>query len=1038
MNNTMNSFFKKNKYRTIPISSNIQNKSTDNENKYNYSNQLNQIESVKVNTINTNSNLQTENSSNEKFIKRRENKGINSIKHLSIKRKRNFNNNINILDFNKDICSKTTNNNFSGKKILLSKYPYMNKNQKSRNEKNLNNNINNEHKTFQINTTFFEKNNVQKYMNINQREYFVTKIEKELTDLLNKEKNDKIENFNDNNKNRYNNSYYSLINNKQTRMKIYNGKLFKDIKDNNIIKENDNKLSNIKKEKKNLYNQYLNSNLIKRKVLFIDRNNNTITNDNTITLLKDEKDLLLEKFMINKDDTGNKINLPLLQNDNKFINNNKHFLTEFNNKLINQNTGNEQEKSGSLSKLIKDKFSMHNYKNMKISLTTKEYAYYNPNLQNNETKNDETFDNFNINIGQNKINNIYIQTKQKRARTRNQKRKSDLFSDLFGVIQAKTIGPKINKNKSKNKNKKIEIKNKEKEKEKEKIKTKGKDKKYNKKMKYNKLSSQPNIIISIYRKLLKNKEKEIKNILNKPITLKDKGKKLTVTLVEKDNKILPVDEKGEEIKHPKLLIDLYQQIKSMLNIEKEKLFLKKRRLSYNPLMLFKNPIKIAITQNKNNSSLSSIISESISKEESVIKLNESINIKQENEKKEKNDKKEKPILLLINKSPFKKRKSNLFGENKISLNHIKSQISKDKIGDKQIKSKRQSISKEEKNKNDTNEFIYKEEDDFIKDFNFEFDSSEDENSNANIQKLMRQNRKKINKYLFEIFQYIAKIANIENFKKEDLTKLLIDKDFRNTFRLLKEQIIRQRELVRDSLDPEGKDKKKKIYIKDMEIINYLYKYITDKNSLFYKSIYKRIKKEQKEEEEKLNKENNYEKMFDMLKKNSKDEIKSRQYSLYTRNRKGYAEDNNKKRKFESKKFFKKKINRVDLEFISQDEKKRLIMGEINLTNEIRYQISISHDKESKEKFKNLLNKIESLRNLSGDEYVKSLKKNFLMFKDEAEDILKAKEIEERLNGFINDLNDQRNNLKDKQRFIMSLLLIKDNKFLSSFENEVSE
>ena len=1035
MNNTMNSFFKKNKYRTIPISSNIQNKSTDNENKYNYSNQLNQIESVKVNTINTNSNLQTENSSNERFIKRRENKGINSIKHLSIKRKRNFNNNINILDFNKDICSKTTNNNFSGKKILLSKYPYMNKNQKSRNEKNLNNNINNEHKTFQINTTFFEKNNVQKYMNINQREYFVTKIEKELTDLLNKEKNDKIENFNDNNKNRYNNSYYSLINNKQTRMKIYNGKLFKDIKDNNIIKENDNKVSNIKKEKKNLYNQYLNSNLIKRKVLFIDRNNNTITNDNTITLLKDEKDLLLEKFMINKDDTGNKINLPLLQNDNKFINNNKNFLTEFNNKLINQNTGNEQEKSGSLSKLIKDKFSMHNYKNMKISLTTKEYAYYNPNWQNNETKNDETFDNFNINIGQNKINNIYIQTKQKRARTRNQKRKSDLFSDLFGVIQAKTIGPKINKNKSKNKNKKIEIKNKEKEKEK--IKTKGKDKKYNKKMKYNKLSSQPNIIISIYRKLLKNKEKEIKNILNKPITLKDKGKKLTVTLVEKDNKILPVDEKGEEIKHPKLLIDLYQQIKSMLNIEKEKLFLKKRRLSYNPLMLFKNPIKIAITQNKNNSSLSSIISESISKEESVIKLNESINIKQENEKKEKTDKKEKPILL-INKSPFKKRKSNLFGENKISLNHIKSQISKDKIGDKQIKSKRQSISKEEKNKNDTNEFIYKEEDDFIKDFNFEFDSSEDENSNANVQKLMRQNRKKINKYLFEIFQYIAKIANIENFKKEDLTKLLIDKDFRNTFRLLKEQIIRQRELVRDSLDPEGKDKKKKIYIKDMEIINYLYKYITDKNFLFYKSIYKRIKKEQKEEEEKLNKENNYEKMFDMLKKSSKDEIKSRQYSLYTRNRKGYAEDNNKKRKFESKKFFKKKINRVDLEFISQDEKKRLIMGEINLTNEIRYQISISHDKESKEKFKNLLNKIESLRNLSGDEYVKSLKKNFLMFKDEAEDILKAKEIEERLNGFINDLNDQRNNLKDKQRFIMSLLLIKDNKFLSSFENEVSE
>jgi Spy/CpxP family protein refolding chaperone len=53
-----------------------------------------------------------------------------------------------------------------------------------------------------------------------------------------------------------------------------------------------------------------------------------------------------------------------------------------------------------------------------------------------------------------------------------------------------------------------------------------------------------------------------------------------------------------------------------------------------------------------------------------------------------------------------------------------------------------------------------------------------------------------------------------------------------------------------------------------------------------------------------------------------------------------------------------------LEFISYDEKKKLILGEINLTNEIRYQISIANDKESKEKFKKLLNKIEALRNLS--------------------------------------------------------------------------
>ena len=300
---------------------------------------------------------------------------------------------------------------------------------------------------------------------------------------------------------------------------------------------------------------------------------------------------------------------------------------------------------------------------------------------------------------------------------------------------------------------------------------------------------------------------------------------------------------------------------------------------------------------------------------------------------------------------------------------------------------------------------------------------------------MRLTRKNLNKHLFQIFEYISKnISDIDTFKKEDLIKLLIDRDFRNQFRLLKDQIVKLRELERDSLEREGKDKNKKIYIRDMEIINYIFRYIKDKNSLFYKSIYKRIKKEQ-EEENKFEGKNNYDKMFDLLNQSSKDLSKKRVFSLYSKRKREYAEDKGSYHKHNSKKFVKKKVAGGGLEFISQDEKKKLILSEINLTNEIRYQISIANDKESKEKFKNLLNKIEALRNLSGDEYVKSLKDNFLMFKEEADEILKAKEIEERLNGFIDDLNYQRNNLKDKHKYIMSSMFIKDNKFLSSFENE---
>ena len=135
---------------------------------------------------------------------------------------------------------------------------------------------------------------------------------------------------------------------------------------------------------------------------------------------------------------------------------------------------------------------------------------------------------------------------------------------------------------------------------------------------------------------------------------------------------------------------------------------------------------------------------------------------------------------------------------------------------------------------------------------------------------------------------------------------------------------------------------------------------------------------------------------------------------------------------------KKKERQNEKDSISDSEKKLLLLNEINLTNELRYQIAISNDKEIKEKFVNLLNKIESLRNLDNDEYVKLLKKNYDMYKDEANEILKAKEIEDRLNGFIDDLNFERTNLKDRHKYIMSLLYIKDNKFLSTLEKNLNE
>ena len=162
---------------------------------------------------------------------------------------------------------------------------------------------------------------------------------------------------------------------------------------------------------------------------------------------------------------------------------------------------------------------MHNYKNIKIADITKVYAYYNPNFINNDTIFDETLESPTLNIGKNK--NCIFQKENRRNRTKNEKRRYSILNEIFGFINTKIILPKAKKNQ--NKYKKIEIKNKTEE--------KVKIKKHHKKRQLNTTSSQPNIITSIYQKFLKDKEKEINKILIILIYVRDRGKKIRVTLI---------------------------------------------------------------------------------------------------------------------------------------------------------------------------------------------------------------------------------------------------------------------------------------------------------------------------------------------------------------------------------------------------------------------------------------------------------------------------------------------------------------------------
>ena len=105
---------------------------------------------------------------------------------------------------------------------------------------------------------------------------------------------------------------------------------------------------------------------------------------------------------------------------------------------------------------------------------------------------------------------------------------------------------------------------------------------------------------------------------------------------------------------------------------------------------------------------------------------------------------------------------------------------------------------------------------------------------------------------------------------------------------------------------------------------------------------------------------------------------------------------------------------------------------MNLINEIKFYMSTMDDPESQRKFENLLKQIENYRKLNDKEYIESIKKTFGSFKEEIEDIFRTKEIEDRINGFITNLDKDVNRVEVKRSFYESLINIVDHRFKTIF------
>ena len=345
---------------------------------------------------------------------------------------------------------------------------------------------------------------------------------------------------------------------------------------------------------------------------------------------------------------------------------------------------------------------------------------------------------------------------------------------------------------------------------------------------------------------------------------------------------------------------------------------------------------------------------------------------------------------------------------------------------------------EEENK-ELKEFLNSDEDSCLNNSITERNKEEDKNN-----KEKDKFKKDIDKALLYLVLFL-KQKNIQIKNKEILYKLLNNINFKNGIEYLKSKINKNKKEAENL----GIISSKK-NITNGNIINYLYKIFMDKNSPYhiifensedyiqnvnwnnlqhfknYKNIYSLIENEEKiEKQRKLKKLAAY----------------NKQIISELRNEELKLEEKRKKQKIKRKKEIKRKKIENKGKGLSYDvfkdiyeNDKDAALNELALTNELKYQIKMADDDDSKERFKYLYNQIEKLKNYDIKEYINSIKEDFNNYKGEIQDLIHVKDMEQRINNFVNCLSSEREiNILSRNK-MKNKFSIKDGIFESSLIN----
>ena len=317
----------------------------------------------------------------------------------------------------------------------------------------------------------------------------------------------------------------------------------------------------------------------------------------------------------------------------------------------------------------------------------------------------------------------------------------------------------------------------------------------------------------------------------------------------------------------------------------------------------------------------------------------------------------------------------------------------------------------------------------IKELSFLENKKIDQNKKTDLIKQFKE------KALFNLFSIVNKIFDERRDLKlniEILTKFLRIEDYKKYINILK--LLMKKEKEKENSDNSTSEKEE-----DSEIINYIYNKFSDENSKFYL---------------KPKKDNNININNLILETiNNTSTINTRNNNLLSHKR--YLTMSIRKRKSKKQtgklatiKMDDKEINHKSIhikknlnsskktikQFINEGfddadkQKKEYLTQKVSLTNELKYQIEITHDIDGKGRFQILLDQIQALKNDNLKDYIKSIREKYENLKKEMKKLISEREKEERINYFINGLIDERANINKLKKITGKNVTLEDYKF----------